>query len=505
MATFLIRCGASFVLFVLLILQGPMPSAAQRKSDESKSAQAQKKQDAEQKKPNGKAPDKRQESEKARGLRLQRSLAVAQIIGFQKPSQILSASVGTPKTPGSRGTEEYWDFWAEPFLRAVSGVQLVGFRQPLHILAAYNGTYKDFLIWGVPEQPEPKIPFKELIKETIPERGTREYWKFWSKKERRVAARHAQLLGLRDPLFIVAAKAGSSYAPNLTREWLLTGVQVRDDMPFPHRGNRDKFNKAEKNEIKALVEALTNAAFTPEENFARSAKGNEHLNWGVIFAAPSSYRGKVIPMKGSLRRLRKLPAPYQLVHRGIPFVYEGWVFTATYGSNPLCVLFIRLPEGVAIGEKIEHEVTFNGYFFKRYKYYSSKGWKRTLHFVAPTFETKPKPEDTGLSDLITKVFAFLAFFGVITAVGLGIVRVWYLMHDAKVRNRISKAKEKLVDSPFDDQPSESPPMATRVTAEEPKAAESEGNGVSGHSTSVTGNATAESPPRFQFPDEQEEK
>ncbi|MGF1580795.1 MAG: hypothetical protein ACFCD0_15645 [Gemmataceae bacterium] len=417
------------------------------------------------------------------------------------PKRNLEKKDEKKKVPGTRGTDGYWNFWAQPFLKAASGVQLVGFRQPLHILAAYNGTTKDFLIWGLP--PEPKQPIVvQKIKEPLPTRGTKNYWKFWSESERRVPARHVQPLFLTDPMLIVTANGGSSYAPKLTREWLLTGVQARDDQAFPRKTDNREFNLAEKNEIKALVEAITNAAFTPEVQFSRSAEDNDYLNWGTIFENPSRYRGKVISMKGTLRRLRKLPAPHQLVHRGIPFVYEGWVFTNTYGANPVCVVLPRLPERVEVGEVIEHEVAFNGYFLKRYKYFSGKGWKRTLHFVAPTFEVRPKPQDAGLSDLITKVFMFLAVFGVITAVGLGIVRIWYLVHDAKVRKRISRAKDKLAVSQFEDEIIDPRAQSFAVTSNEPNVSASPENSTSGKSVLVERIPRGEHGPRFQFPDEE---
>jgi hypothetical protein len=53
-------------------------------------------------------------------------------------------------------------------------------------------------------------------------------------------------------------------------------------------------------------------------------------------------------------------------------VYEGWVFDATQGTNPWCVIFTDLPPGLKPGENINRPVTMDGYFFKKYRYSAVK-------------------------------------------------------------------------------------------------------------------------------------
>src|SRR5437667_22632 len=86
------------------------------------------------------------------------------------------------------------------------------------------------------------------------------------------------------------------------------------------------------------------AAAAAAEVFARSAAENAHVNWADMFREPWKFRGQVIPVSGKLKRLRRLDAPLPLQKEWIKVVYEGWVFTPTYGSNPVCVIFPDLPQ-----------------------------------------------------------------------------------------------------------------------------------------------------------------
>jgi hypothetical protein len=179
-------------------------------------------------------------------------------------------------------------------------------------------------------------------------------------------------------------------APPLSNELL---SRIKDNMPLPDlRGRlRDEWKPWEAASYDLFNQALRQAALTPPAAFARSAIENKHVTWGDLFREPGKYRGRVIPVKGRLKMLRRRDTPLPLQRDRIDAFYEGWVFTDTRGANPIVVNFVKLPADIEPGERVDYPVQFNGYFLMRYKYLTSEGkqtFRNTLLFIAPTLEIR---------------------------------------------------------------------------------------------------------------------
>lgn len=103
------------------------------------------------------------------------------------------------------------------------------------------------------------------------------------------------------------------------------------------------------------------------------------------------YLRELIHVEGRLKRVRSYPATRQLKAEGIPTLYEGWV-TPANDRNFVCVLFTKLPDGVALDrDGIDVPVRLEGYFFKLIRYETratdAKGdgvWRRAPLLIGAT-------------------------------------------------------------------------------------------------------------------------
>jgi hypothetical protein len=282
--------------------------------------------------------------------------------------------------------------------------------------------------------------------------------------------------GSRDGLFVVArtfrvlsqpATADATVAPPLTDDWL---KYVKDDRELPKIAlkEEEEITPQERFEIKAYTEAQLAVARTPAKAFAKSAKENDWVTFSHLFQEPSRFRGKVIPMKGKLVRIRKIEATIESEKQGVKFFYEGWVFTETKHSNPICVLFAHLPEGMQVSEKCDYEVRFNGYFFKRYMYFGGERKAlRTLLFFAPTVERVKTPGlgEVGFS-MTTAVLVGVLVLGGFTVMLIFGLNFWFRRGDAPVQARVALARQNLFNA-------EQPPEDSGLAADSKDHAEPE--------------------------------
>jgi hypothetical protein len=281
---------------------------------------------------------------------------------------------------------------------------------------------------------------------------------FWEDKGRIAAGAAAEIVGLRDPLLCVPLvvkgndllvwDVGPAPAPSLHEQLLR---QMKDGNPLPARlGDRprDEWKPWERVTFDLYSQAFRQAATTAPEAFARSARANQDVTYGEMYGTPAKFRGRIIPVKGRLRRLMRSEPPLDLFKKGIKECYEAWVFTPAADSNPVRVDVPRLPEGLRPprdGEKIDRPVSFNGYFLTRFKYESDKGPRETLLFIAPTLEVdaadgKDAAAPQSAAELWKDSLPYLvAVFAavVLLAMGLG---WWFRRDDARYHARIAKVR-----------------------------------------------------------------
>lgn len=346
--------------------------------------------------------------------------------------------------------KQFYDFWENtPFTKQTAAVELVAAQNPFTVLAL-RAMGKHYVVWGLEED-----------------------------------------------VFV-----NENTAPRLDRR-LLSALNQWDDKIFPdiRRKLPEEVTELEKAVIEAYTQALLSTALTAPEKFKFSAQGNEWISWGHMYREPWKYRGEVVPIEGRLVRIRKEEAPLAAKAQGVHFVYEGWVFMDTHGTNPVCVLFAHLPDGVKPAERMDRRITAYGYFFYRYRYLAADGHPhRTLLFFAPTFEvestravadqTPSRPWDN-IRDLVLMGIFILGGGTLVLILGL---TWWFRRNDLLVRKRLDALRASQMLAPHAALETERP-LASRVRPPEEEATEP--------LTDITEETTwlPTSGPRFRIPDE----
>jgi hypothetical protein len=91
---------------------------------------------------------------------------------------------------------------------------------------------------------------------------------------------------------------------------------------------------------------------------------------GVVFTQlweqPDKYRGKLLRLRLHIRRILDWDAPENSA--GVRRVYEAWGFTDESKSFPYVVVFSDVPKGIPLGDNLQEEGLFVGYFLKTIAY-----------------------------------------------------------------------------------------------------------------------------------------
>jgi len=209
---------------------------------------------------------------------------------------------------------------------------------------------------------------------------------------------------------------------------LLPGIRDEKALPGPLDNER---------EVLAYCEALVKANRTAARAFDEAAR--KDLFYQQLYTEPKKYRGEVVRIQGHLRRLTYLDPPLAAKVEGVTAAYEAWVFSDVYGANPFCVLITELPPGLKPQERMDREVTFSGYFFKKYGF---RGADNKIRFapllIGKTLKVAPPPESDkdwawGLGPLFLTGVVVTAG----TVVGLAL---WFRRGDHQVRHRLGRLR-----------------------------------------------------------------
>ena len=228
---------------------------------------------------------------------------------------------------------------------------------------------------------------------------------------------------------------------------------VRDGLPIAMlpdnkgKAKEERPNLNTLNDLEALAydEAVYKASLTSVGAFANSARHDVAV--AQLMNDPKRYRGEVIHFEGRLRMVRRYAAPIQIRGQGVSDIYECWVMDPNVGyRNPVCFIATELPPGVIVAEKLNHEVQFDGYFFKRYRYGSvdsKPGYAReTPLFIgrsltvlkppsAPTTAAESWPVSLPVIFLGAVLLMFVLAFS---------LHLWYRRADQQVRRRLENAR-----------------------------------------------------------------
>ena len=133
-----------------------------------------------------------------------------------------------------------------------------------------------------------------------------------------------------------------------------------------------------------------------------------------LFDQPDQFRGRVLEIRGDVRRAHYLAAPNN--DFGIRGYWQCWLFPPR-NENPIVVYALELPQGFPSGMKMLERVRFTGVFFKRWAYPSSSGTRVAPLVVAASGEwNKPKTKIRQLPNLKTTLAAIagVMFVGLLT-------------------------------------------------------------------------------------------
>jgi hypothetical protein len=208
--------------------------------------------------------------------------------------------------------------------------------------------------------------------------------------------------------------------PEPAAKLLLRG-RIEDRQPIrSFKENSDEHN--------AYCLALITSHAAAREALAQKARLD--VTYAHLFEQPEEYRGVLVHVTGRMRRLRRFESPaFVRESYDIPFIYEGWTFDSErYGTNPTCLIFTELPQGIGIGEEIDQHVSFDGYFFKRYRYQAGDGWRDAPLIIGKSPELQPMTH-TGLPRSFVWIIAGLMGSG--TAL-VAVLAWWYRRGDRRV-------------------------------------------------------------------------
>jgi hypothetical protein len=209
----------------------------------------------------------------------------------------------------------------------------------------------------------------------------------------------------------------------------LPGVEDR----APVRSDRENYN-----EFLSYNYLLVLARKTPEKALARGARRD--VTYAHLWEEPSKYRGQIIHVAGRLKRLRKFDASRIAVKEGVPVLYEAWVFEEQYYHNPYCVIVSELPRSIRVGDTVDYQVAFDGYFFKRYRYQAGDTVRDAPLLIGRTLTVLAGAPPTAVEE--TGPMLMKAFIGVLGVTALLVLALtyWFLRGDRRVRARLDAAR-----------------------------------------------------------------
>lgn len=230
-------------------------------------------------------------------------------------------------------------------------------------------------------------------------------------------------------------------APVLLRSML---ADVQDSTKILDANDKHRFALEEH---AAYNYVLYEAHRTPQAAFHKSARTD--VTCIHLMNQPKKFRGEVVHLeRWRLRRLLRYDdPPPELRLAGLKEFYEGWMFnTKHYGTNPVCVIFTDLPRGLKVGEALDVPVSFDGYFFKKYRYKAADNNDPREAREAPLFightltMLDPVDEDdasasSSWNDVLLTGFMALIILTVVFLLGL---TWWFRRSDRQVRERLAR-------------------------------------------------------------------
>ena len=211
---------------------------------------------------------------------------------------------------------------------------------------------------------------------------------------------------------------GFRQEPILARQEL---EQIQDDSPF-RRPERELWRR--------LLQVLHDTA---EADLQKHSEGL--VSYGQLFRQSGAYRGRLVTLRGQLRRAERVPMPSN--PWGQQEYYQTWLQPVDQPANPIQIYCLELPEGFPLGLQIQEEVEVTGFYFKRAAYQAQDGLRTAPTLVAKTVRWFPRPTLAPEPAPLTGTPLMLLLAGV---AGLGIITAVLLYYRGWSRGRFEVPK-----------------------------------------------------------------
>lgn len=186
---------------------------------------------------------------------------------------------------------------------------------------------------------------------------------------------------------------------------------------------------------RADIESLQdNTAFLPEEtdiwyrwlNILRQANAEtlasasiHRVGYVQVFRQTEGYRGKLVRVKGTVRRAHYIKAPENSAH--IEGYWQCWLFPEgrDAGGSPIVVYALQMPPGFPEGMQFNEPAEFVGLVYKRWAYPATLGPAVAPLLLANTGQWAPQPKRIDRPSL-PGTATFLGAIVVTALLGVGI-------------------------------------------------------------------------------------
>lgn len=297
---------------------------------------------------------------------------------------------------------------------------------------------------------------------------------YWDRSESFQIRASIALVGEGNPLGVLGARLAIGENVPTVQGWefnfdkALPIVQnylevIRDGRPLPDMRAKELIDLKvpDRGLYLAYLQALRRSHSATLEMFQRSAEENEKVVYTHLATNPRLYRGKVIQIKGKLTAIRAVEAPPLLQTDGILEIYTSWIIGPTKGAPPFAIVFTHMPKGLGVSEKLNAEVTFQGYFLSNILIPADKergGSKQDLicpWLIGKTViaaDAPPDIEPTIASRDSYEVAIYI--FGVIFGIGvlIGLLNLYFRRSDQKTQSRLAELRDKHQPFKLDENP-----------------------------------------------------
>jgi hypothetical protein len=176
------------------------------------------------------------------------------------------------------------------------------------------------------------------------------------------------------------------------------------------------------------------------------------VSFGQLFKQPEVYRGRLVTVEGTVRRVEFMEAPENFY--GIGSYFRLWL--QPVGSNsPIVIYSLEIPEGfpaMRIAQTpdsyldLEESVRITGFFFKRWPYSARDGTRLAPVLLSRTFAWTPGLSSLADPDNLPRPAFWIVLFSGTAVLGIAIAWSVYRFSGRStplaLRNRLTSASKK---------------------------------------------------------------